>query len=65
LKLLLGNGILEAVVIRIGTVGKREIGAIHIGIDVVVAHFILAAIATDVVGDIGPRAKPVDLGAFE
>jgi hypothetical protein len=56
---------LQAVIIRVCMLWKREIGAVNICVDVVVSHFVLGAVAANVVGDIGPGAKTVDLGALE
>jgi hypothetical protein len=35
------------------------------GLEVVVSDLVLTAIAADMIGDIGPRTKAVDLGALD
>jgi hypothetical protein len=65
LELFLGDGFLKAAILRVGPIGERKVTSIYECLNVVIAHLILRAVTTDMVGDVGPRAQAVDLGALE
>jgi hypothetical protein len=56
---------LKAAILRVGPIGERKVTSIYECLNVVIAHLILRAVTTDMVGDVGPRAQAVDLGALE